>query len=351
VPLDDASPLGLRLLLADRYRVDARLLAPGSRVDAVDTHAAGGRRVRVACLELDGPGDGATARLAAWADAHAAGLPVSRPLDALDEEPGPLVVLEPPPPGVIAGDPAGLAAQARVLAGALAERGLRAGAIPALDLALDAAGALVLAAPPPIAAVVDARAEAERLAATIVAAASVAGAGPPPAQTPPPGTSSGLRRHGRRLMGRPAIVRGCAVAAAAAAVLVLVGSGLRDDAPVTDAPTETAPASVQRPAPPALRAPALDGLPPLPLRETVSSRARPRTLVVRRQPPRGAPARPDGGVAPPAPAAAPDAAPAPVAAPPPVPGPPRPPILRSRPAPGWALGPESPLGPAGAGRR
>ena len=83
--------------------------------------------MRVACVELDGPTDSAAARLDAWAAAHAAGLPVCEPLHALDDDPGPLLVLAAPPDGPVHGDPASLAAQARVLAGALAERGLRAG--------------------------------------------------------------------------------------------------------------------------------------------------------------------------------------------------------------------------------
>src|SRR5262245_7119696 len=115
----DAAPPGLRLLVADRYRVDARLLVPGARVDAVDARASTGRRVRIACVELDGTADTAAARLEAWAAAHAAGLPVCEPLHALDDDPGPLLVLAAPPDGALRGDVASLAAQARVLAGAL----------------------------------------------------------------------------------------------------------------------------------------------------------------------------------------------------------------------------------------
>ena len=75
MPHEPAPPLGLRLLLDDRYRVDARLLVPGARVDAVDTHAASGRRVRVACLPAGGEGEGdcAAARLAAWQAAQRPG--------------------------------------------------------------------------------------------------------------------------------------------------------------------------------------------------------------------------------------------------------------------------------------
>ena len=130
----DAAPPGLRLLIADGYRVDGRLLA-GCRVDAVDTRAGTGRRVRVACVELDGPADSAAARLDAWAGAHAAGLPVCEALHALDDDPGPLLVLAAPPDGPVRGDAASLAAQARVLAGALAERGFRLRRAGRLDLA------------------------------------------------------------------------------------------------------------------------------------------------------------------------------------------------------------------------
>ena len=53
------------------------------------------------------------------------------PLHALDDDPGPLLVLAAPADGPVRGDAASLAAQARVLAGALAERGLRAGELGA----------------------------------------------------------------------------------------------------------------------------------------------------------------------------------------------------------------------------
>jgi len=341
MPHEPAPPLGLRLLLDDRYRVDARLLTPGARVDAVDTHAAGGRRVRVACLPPAVDGDGAAARSAAWEAAYDAGLPVCRALAAVDDEPGPLVVLEEPPGRPLAGDGPALAAQARLLAGALAERGLRAGCIPAGDLALDDAGGLILAVPPPVAPAVDPRAEAERLAATVLAAVDPAATAPAPL----PATAGGAL--GGRLPGRRGLVRAAALAVAAAAALVLVGGGPRDGGSAT---LETAPAGLARAPAPLVPSAALDDpageadrLPRPPLRETAGSdRARParRPGPARPAPTRSRPVRrPRTAAERPAPAA-----PRPPRARPALP-PRRPP-----PAPAWSLGPDSALGPTDAGR-
>lgn len=313
-------PLGLRLLLLDRFRVDARLLVRGARVDAVDTDAATGRRVRVAVLECAGPDDGAGARLEAWRSAYEAGLPVCRPLAAMDDDPGPLVILEPPPDGRPHGDPVALAAQARLLAGALAERGLRAGEVGPLDLATDASGGLVLTVPPPVAPVIDPRAEADRLAATVAAALQPAVSVPVPAAER---TAGRLPRPGRR-----GVVRAATLAAALAALGVLGHAALQPgatrEASAAPSPLEPAPLTVS-----AIEADAIE-LPPI------------ESHGARRTPPRRAnpPARDRGRrrAARPRPRAAAPAPAVPVA-----------PVRRAprAAADGWSLGSGNPLGVMG----
>ena len=357
----DAAPPGLRLLVADRYRVDARLLVPGARVDAVDTRGSTGRRVRIACVELDGPADSAAARLEAWAGAYAAGLPLCEALHALDDDPGPLLVLAAPPDGPVRGDAASLAAQARVLAGALAERGLRAGELGPLDLALARDGTLLLTAPPPVAAVVDPRAEADRLAVTVAALAATPGppgAGAAAAGPPRPG-GAGLRGgSGPRVRppGRRGLVRAATLVAAGAAVLVLVAGTLGgrggpaepDGMPLAEAqtpPPATATIPDLPPLPPAVEegsgdepSPTRAARPPKrPAARPAAARPKAAAPPVRRRP--RAHSRPVAPAQRPAPRATPEARPTPAPRPAPRSAP------RQRPASRWALGPDGALGP------
>jgi hypothetical protein len=211
------------------------------------------------------------------------------------------------------------------VAGALAERGLRAGELGPLDLALDGSGGLFLAVPPPVATVVDPRAEADRLAATVAAALSSPVAAPPRPAPAPGGRPTRLPRPGRR-----GVVRAATLAAALVALGVLGHAALQPGAAreASAAPVvpEPAPVTVEAVEPDAIELPPVEshGARRTPARRAKPpARARARRAAAR---PGRAAARPGRAVpaarARQAPAAAPD---------------------------GWSLGVGNPLGAMGGG--
>ena len=340
---EDAAICALRVreLLADRYRVDARLLTPNARVDGVDTRAGRGGACGWPAWSLRRRGDAAE-RLQAWEGAHAAGLPVCRALAALDDEPGPLLVLEPPPPRALAGD----GSRPRRPGPPARRRPGRAGAARRRDRGRRP-GPRRRRRPRPR------RAAARRAGGRSASRGRAPGRdrgrgagrrGPAaPTERPPDPPPGGRGRCG--CPGRRGMWRGAALAVAAAAALLLVGGSVRHGGQQA---REPAPAAAHSPlAPPSPPHGAAGAArpqrpqPPTPLRETaaaVRAPARGRHRVPGRRP--AAHRGPCGPVPPPRPAARLDCTRR------------RHRVRRCPAGPaGRALGPDSPLGPPGPGRR
>ncbi len=204
--LPPSSPRGLRV--ADRYRVDGRLLRPGRPVDAVDPlEEAGGRRVRLLPAPAGVTRESLEERCAAWNRAAGEGLPLVPVRAVADDAAGPVLVL-PPAPGCPLGrtPPApGALAEVRVSGSALRAAGIPIGALTVRDLALDAHGRVVFVTPPldPAPTAGAPGADVDRLVRLVEAAVAGAAVAPPPA----PRRSDAGRAGSRPARGRPRAVR------------------------------------------------------------------------------------------------------------------------------------------------